>query len=298
MAPESMLSRTLDLTKGDSLLVVLQQLPEGVIIFDSSLCIVFFNQTAEAITGYLSDEVVGATYPEVFRVSRKECAFAQAIRENESYMVCDEDLETKRGKTRTVELSISLLYGEERSVSGGIAVFRDVTKIREIEEMKNEFVSIVSHELRTPLASIGGYCDLLLIGASGDLNEGQRTYLHTIQRNSDNLSRLINDLLDLSKIESRKMEMSMSMVNVVNLVKEVVDDLQPLLDQKQLNLETEYSDNLPNLYCDSSKTKQILTNLVGNAIKFTEEGGAITIRAREEPRSITFDVEDTQGLRI
>jgi len=297
MAPDSMLNRTLDLTKGDSLLVVLEQLPEGVLIFDRFLHIVYFNQTAEVITGYLSDEAVGAFYPQIFRVDEKHCALTRAIQCNENYMVSDETLETKRGKRLTVELSISLLYDEERAVAGGIAVFRDVTRIREIEEMKNEFVSIVSHELRTPLASIGGYCDLLLIGATGELNDDQRNYLKTIQRNSDNLSRLINDLLDLSKIESKKMEVSMSMVNVLSLIKEVADDLQPLVVQKGLSIKIECPEILPNLYCDVSKTKQILTNLVGNAIKFTGEGGNITLGVKEEPRNMTFIVQDT-GIGI
>lgn len=297
MDARTLVSKPLDLTDEQSLQMILDSVPEGILVFDRSLRISYFNKTAENITGYLVDEVVGATYPEVFRVREEECALFRAFHGGDARFVWDELVETKSGAKIVIEANVSVLKGTDGSLVGGVALLRDVTKTREIEEMKNEFVSIVSHELRTPLASIGGYCDLMLIGATGDLSDEQKSYLNTIQRNSENLARLINDLLDLSKIESRKMEMSMSMVNVVNLVQEVADDFQPLVTQNGLLLSVESPGDLPNVYCDRDKIKQVLTNLMGNAIKFTKPGGRITVSVSEEPRNIRFSVEDS-GIGI
>ena len=152
-------------------------------------------------------------------------------------------------------------------------------KLEKLERLKSEFISIVSHELRTPLTAIKNSLDILSSGRCGDLNEAGNKFLAMAQRNVQRLSGIINDLLDLSKIEAGKMDYHFTNMNIHSVIKYVKFALSGVAREKGLNLIAEETVNLPEIYADSQRLEQVLTNLVSNAIKFTPEGKNIIIRS-------------------
>lgn len=150
-------------------------------------------------------------------------------------------------------------------------------KLEKLERLKSEFISIVSHELRTPLTSIKNALDILLTGKCGDINEAGYKFLDMAKRNVQRLSGIINDLLDLSKIEAGKMDFHFKNINIHQVVDYVKSTLSILAKEKGLELISNEAENLPEIYADSQRLEQVLTNLVSNAIKFTPDGKKITI---------------------
>lgn len=169
-------------------------------------------------------------------------------------------------------------------------------KLYEMNNIKNEFLATMSHELRTPLNSILGFSDVLL--GSQQLNEKQRRYVGHIQSSGKHLLSLINDVLDLAKIESGKMELHLVEFSIADLIERMVGSMVPLAEKKNIDLQHEVDSRLPLLQQDSGKIQQILNNLLSNAIKFTPEGGRVRVRARLHGADrLLIEVEDT-GIGI
>ncbi|MCX6022699.1 MAG: response regulator [Chloroflexi bacterium] len=162
---------------------------------------------------------------------------------------------------------------------GRLYVFRDVTHEREVDRMKSEFVSLVSHELRTPLTSIKGYVDLLIDGEVGDVTEEQSEFLGIVKNNADRLVSLINDLLDISRIESGKVELRRSTLDLTRLIAAAAGSLRPQMESKNQSLTLDLPRDLPSVWCDSDRVTQIMINLISNAHKYTPAGGAVRIAA-------------------
>ena len=152
-------------------------------------------------------------------------------------------------------------------------------KLEKLERLKSEFISIVSHELRTPLTAIKNSLDIMTSGKCGELNEAGGKFLSMAQRNVQRLSGIINDLLDLSKIEAGKMDYHFANINIHSVIDYVMSSLSGLAKEKGLNLIAEETLDLPEIFADAQRLEQVLTNLVSNAIKFTPEGKTITIRS-------------------
>lgn len=181
---------------------------------------------------------------------------------------------------------------------GRLYVFRDITHERAVEQMKSEFVAMVSHELRTPLTSIKGFVDMLLEGDVGPLAEEHQELLRIVKANTDRLLLLINDLLDMSRIEAGKLLLQRAPLDVRPLIRQVVTTLRPQLEAKQQRLlldlpETLTDDAAPLIFGDVVRVHQILTNLLSNAIKYTPQHGQITVRLSEEPPWLCIAVQDT-----
>lgn len=158
-------------------------------------------------------------------------------------------------------------------------------ELRELDRLKSTFLANMSHELRTPMNSIIGYTDLLLDGVDGPINEEQEKSLRKIAANARHLLQLINDVLDISKIESGKMKLSPKEIDIKWLIDSVIPTFEPMIKQKNLSLNIDIAENMPFLYGDEDKIKQILINLLSNAVKFTHQG-EITISVRVSERGI------------
>jgi signal transduction histidine kinase len=167
-------------------------------------------------------------------------------------------------------------------------------RLRELDRMKDEFVSLVSHELRTPLTSIRGYLELML--EEGDLNEDQQRFLGIVDRNSERLLELVNDLLFLAQIEAGKLAIEFGAVDLVKIVRECIETSLPVADARGIEL-TVRASRLPKISGDYARLHQVLDNLLSNALKFTPRGGRVEVRLREADGVVTVEVEDT-GLGI
>jgi signal transduction histidine kinase/GAF domain-containing protein len=181
-----------------------------------------------------------------------------------------------------------------------VIVFHDVTREKEIDKLKSDFIAVVSHELKTPVSAMMGFATLIEDGIAGDITEEQMEYLNKIQIQGERLIRLINDLLDFSKLEAGQMPVYLQLLDPDDIVIEVIETLRPLADEKSMKLKYNIEKNLPSVYVDPDKLKQILINLISNAIKFTPETtGVIEVTAcyNDKRREIVLSVKDN-GIGI
>jgi signal transduction histidine kinase len=169
-------------------------------------------------------------------------------------------------------------------------------QLKEMDRIKSEFLATMSHELRTPLNSIIGFTGIMLQGIPGELNEEQRKQLSMVNNSAKHLLGLINDILDLSRIESSKMETSTERFKIQDVVSEVAQSLSPMISQKGLRLITEIPDETPEIYSDRKKVSQVLLNLVNNAVKFTQ-AGEVRIECKFDNDNLEVSVADT-GIGI
>jgi CheY-like chemotaxis protein/two-component sensor histidine kinase len=172
-------------------------------------------------------------------------------------------------------------------------------RVEEANRLKSEFLSNMSHELRTPLNSMLGLTNLMAEGIAGQINKKQKEYIEIIEKNGKNLLQLINDILDLSKIESGKVDMSISKIELKRFIRSVSSSIMPLIERKGISLTTDVDDDIF-IYCDVDKLRQILINLIGNAAKFTEKGGisiSATVEKGELHDRVIIKVSDT-GIGI
>ncbi len=181
-----------------------------------------------------------------------------------------------------------------------VVVFHDVTKEKEIDKMKSDFIAVVSHELKTPVSAMMGFATLIEDGIAGDITHEQQEYLYKIQMQGERLIRLINDLLDFSKLEAGQMPLYLQLLDADDVVNEIVETLRPLADEKTMTLRASVDLDLPPIYVDPDKLKQILINLISNAIKFTPEvTGLIEVKVifDSQKEELLFSVSDN-GIGI
>ena len=170
-------------------------------------------------------------------------------------------------------------------------------ELKSLDEMKDEFLSNVSHELKTPLTSIKGYTQLLYDGTLGELNEEQLKAQKTVARNSDRLKRLVDSLLYLSRIQAGTVEYFFEPLRLGEVIELIMEDLKIQANQKKVNLKLDLDEGMPEINGDRDKLTDMLTNVVDNAIKFTPEGGNITISSFVEDDSIHTIIKDS-GIGI
>jgi len=162
----------------------------------------------------------------------------------------------------------------------------------EANKSKSEFVSIVSHELKLPMTSIKGYSDLMLSGATGQLNENQTNFLTTIRNNVNRMATLVSDLADISRIESGNMRLEPREVPVWDVIDEIVTLTRTQVTQKNQTVTVDIPEELPKAWCDRNRLAQILTNFISNANKYTPEGGAIVVQALRKDNLIQIKIQD------
>ena len=186
---------------------------------------------------------------------------------------------SKDGREFPVDMAVNTSGSDRNEVTKIICFMRDVSKEKEVDRMKSEFISMVSHELRTPITSIKNAVGIVLGKAAGTINENQRKFLSMANRNIDRLSGIINDLLDVSKIESGIIKIDLKPFNLRAPLDMAIASLTSGFKEKSIPIHKEIPYDLPHAYGDSDKLEQIFINLLDNAIKFTSEGGEICVTA-------------------
>ncbi|MCK7593566.1 PAS domain S-box protein [Pseudomarimonas salicorniae] len=205
-------------------------------------------------------------------------------------------LRTARGNVRWVR-SIGLAEFDSGRCIRAYGLFQDIDEIKRLERMKQEFVSTVSHELRTPLTSISGSLSVLSSGAVSADSPTARQLLEVGHRNATRLIKLVSDLLDLDKLVAGKMQLDIEASSLTRVVTEAMDALVALAEQKRIRLRRDWPDDLPPALIDSFRTQQVVTNLVGNAIKFSPDDSEVVVRVRPAGQALRLEVID-QGPGI
>jgi len=280
---------------------ILEAVADGVIVADADGLIVLFNAAAERILELPREEALGRTISEMLGLYGSQArdwmeTAARWARQPEAYTAEEYLAAGLEIEDRIVSVHLApVLMGEE--FLGTVSVFRDVTAEAEAKRAKTEFVSTVSHEMRTPMTSIKGYVDLLLMGAVGVLADDQQHFLSIVRNNTDRLTKLVDDLLDISRIESGRMVLSPENVSIGALADQVILAMEARAMDKGLTLRSDVPPGLPEVIADPDRVAQILTNLVVNAVYYTPPDGEITVSACEQDDVLHVSVSDT-GIGI
>ncbi len=261
--------------EGQRVRAIMESMAEGLLVIDARGRISLVNPAAEMLLGLKKGTALGQTPLE-------------AVRSHE----LDDLLKTATKLAGGASAEITLVYprrrilagtavairGADGGLQGAVLVLRDVTQLKRLEEVRMEFVLNVSHELRTPLTAIRGYAETLLDQGLDDREEA-RKFLEVIHRQSDRLGRLLNDLLDLSNIELERAPLSIRPVSLADVTRQAAAMLLPQAERKSIHLVTAVPAEMPAVMADRDRLVQILVNLIDNAVKYTPEGGKVTVIA-------------------
>ncbi len=183
--------------------------------------------------------------------------------------------------TRVVSVTLDPVLTSREQLMGAVAVFRDITREVESDRLKTEFIGTVSHELRTPMTSIKGFTQLLAMGSLGPVNDTQKEFLNIIQTNAERMISIINDLLDITKIETGSVELEMRPLHLAESLSNVMMELQPNIKARSHELTINIPPGLPLVRADARRFNQIIFNLLSNSVKYTPHDGKITLVARD-----------------
>ncbi|ABZ84636.1 signal transduction histidine kinase, putative [Heliomicrobium modesticaldum Ice1] len=272
---------------------ILESMIEGVVGFDHMGRILLMNSAAEQMLRVQSERVRGKLLLEAFRHRELEGLLTQALNTGKAQK---KQMQLWPNKPQTFRVQVVPVWTDQRRLLGAAMVIDDVTEVRRLEQMRTEFVANVSHELRTPLTSIKGFVETLLDGALDDTKVARR-FLSIINEETQRLQRLIEDLLQLSRIESQLGRVVEGQSYLEPEIQRVRNLLEPIAADKRIALQVDVETNLPLLPLSPDNLKQVLVNLTENAIKYTPEGGQVSVRATRGCDSVILEVQDT-GIGI
>lgn len=279
---------------------ILTSIGDGVFVTNHRGKIIFFNRAAEGFTGYTKSQAIGKDFSRIV-----------GVRRNQKAPVSRERTPTWRAlRIRTTQRSDRLLHTHKDGhlypvavvatplilndkVLGAISVFRDITREKEIDRMKTEFISVASHQLRTPLSAIKWFTEMLLSEDAGKLSQEQRSFLEQVYGSNERMIELVNALLNVSRIEQGRIAIEPTPTDLVVLVTEVLAELSPKIEKKKLRVGVSSHQQLPLISIDPKLVRQVYANLISNAVKYTPDGGEVNILVSKKGEEILSQVADT-----
>lgn len=286
----------------DRLEAVLDATNDAILLVDTHDTLAMATPQLETFTGISRYDILGLPVEQVTRrtgdqpgLPRAMINVIRALAGNYTESLAGE-FELTDPQRRTLVWYSLPVYVRSGTLLGRIYAFRDATRERELDRMKTDFISLVSHELRTPLTSVKGFCDLLIEGAASQLDAESREYLGIIAFNVDRLIALINDILDITQIDTDRIELKPEACSTGDVVAAVAKNLETMLQQRGHTLSLDVPSDLPLVWADRSRLVQILTHLLANASKYTLEPGQISIQARAaySPRDLPLTAPRAQ----
>jgi len=291
----------------ESYRTIINTASEGFWVFDVDLKTLDVNQSLCQMLGYTREEIFKKKASEFVSNNDRKVFEGRIHMISSTQNAFETIFQTKEGKDLHVILNASIIRHKTGTPARIFSFITDITKLKQAEEalkqgnealkkldqMKSEFISTVSHELRTPLTSIKNAVSLLIKGKTGPLNEAQARFLEMAGRNIDRLSILLDDILDLSKLESNKLDFHPRELIIHHVMQHMTATFQAQADESAITLKINCQKNLPSVYSDPEKIEQIFCNLVSNAIKFTPKGGNVTLSAKPRDGMVEVSVADT-----
>ena len=280
--------------------ILLDTIEDGICGADRNGVAGLVNPAAGRLLGAAPEELAGKTVHELLHGAKPggsdcgdECLLLRALTKNTA-AAAEITIYKRDGKHFPAEFSLTPIL-EQGRFTGSVLSFRDISQRFALDRMKDEFVSTVSHELRTPLTSIRGALGLLSAGLLGQMSDKAANLLRIALSNSDRLVRLINDILDLERIQSGREPLAFRQISLGEIVRQAIDGMQPVADAAGIQLI--HDPNEVQMSADPDRLLQVITNLLSNAVKFSPEGATVAVTLREGSNGVTLSVID-QGRGI
>ena len=258
------------------------------------------NAAAQRSLGIRADQIIGKPLDQFVGMFGKTSmdwvstirTWTQSPAQYAESEVYTEQIELENGRIVSVHLAPVVWRNE---FLGTVSTFRDITHEVQVDRLKSEFVANVSHELRTPLTSIKGYVDIMLMGATGQLNSQQKHFLEVVRGSTARLSVLINDLLDLSHVETGQVKLELQSLDLRKIGEEVLSQMQVRSkdESRPMNFVLEAPEQLPHVLGDYGRIKQVIMSLVLNGYNYTHDGGLVRLVMHVEGDELQVDVVDT-----
>jgi signal transduction histidine kinase len=281
---------------------ILQSLSDGVVVCNADGAVLAANPAVERILERPIEELVIWNLPELFKRLLGRRAAEVPVEDLLQRPTSARNEPRHFSATfqigpRVINVNLGPVLMSNGHLMGAVAVFRDITREVESDRLKTEFIGTVSHELRTPMTSIKGFTQLLAMGSLGPINDTQKEFLQTIQSNAERMISIINDLLDITKIETGSIELEMRPLHLAETLSNVVAELQPQIAAREHELAINIPPGLPLVRADAKRFNQILLNLLSNAVKYTPRGGKLIFEAREAGYDVVPEGQ-REGLKV
>lgn len=289
-------------TERDTVSALLLASADGILVVDRGRRVERTNPALEDLTGLEASETSGRHCWEVFGCKRdgklacgEVCPFDRVFSTGDS--LTDVSFQVHRPDSKPIWVTGS--YAPVKDMEGqfrfGIGSIRDVTKAKEVEQLQNDFVSIVSHELRGPLTAIKGFVQTLILKGENLSLDMRQDFLSTINEQADRLNQLVEDLLNVSRIESRRLHMTMTEVDIEALCRKLLNQFRAKWGERDIVIESDPS--VPLVQADEKKLDEVLVNLIDNAVKYSPDGGTVKVTMTPKEDSVEVSVEDS-GIGI
>jgi len=255
---------------------VVRSIADGLVVVNQKGEVLLMNPAAEKILGRKQEKKVGQS---IYQDAGDELMISMT-KENEDKEKVIEYTSKNENTKKVIRSSTAVIQNEDGQTIGMVNVLTDITKQKEFDELKAAFLSNVTHELRTPIVAMQKAIALLMDqSAAGPLNENQANFLRIVSRNAAQLSRLVEDLLDMAKIDSGKLRLQFIPVQIGKLINEAIDTLDTWAKSKNIQIVREIDATMPEIKADPGRITQVMNNLLSNAVKFTPPGGKITVKS-------------------
>lgn len=268
---------------------------DQIVIADAEGMVVYANPTMEKITGYTREEALGKKAGTLWG-KQMSLEYYQnmwdVIKNKKKTFVSEITNRRKDGVKYQAMINISPILDDEGKVRFYVAIERDVSKEKQLEKMKDEFLNMASHELRTPMTAIKGFISMILGGDYGKVDKNFEEPLTNIMMATNRLIDLVNDLLSVSRMQAGRLKVQLKSVQIGSVTKGLIDLLEPIAKDKQIKLKI-IDGRGAKVQADEELLRQIINNLVGNALKFTEKGGNVTLKIKKDGDMCIGEVEDT-----
>ena len=278
-------------TEKSKMEAMVESMTEGLIIMDREGNPIICNPAAKRMLNLAPEEIDRKHLEECFKKTGLDLVYEEIIFGRKE--VVTKDITITEPIKMDLRADIAPVKDMEEKTLGMVIVLQNITAEKEVDQMKTEFISTVSHELRTPLTTMKEFVSIVLDGIPGKINKDQKEYLSIVKGNIDRLARIIASLLDISRIEARRVELRKALVNIKDLAGGVVVALKSRADAKHIILKTSFPRAFSDVYVDPDRITQVFTNLIDNAIKFTPEKGRIAVELRARKKELECSVSDT-----
>lgn len=278
---------------------IIENLPIGFTIVDEGGKVVDFNEAAEKITGYVKEEIIGKSHLEIFHGTSDKNAcplLKHSIKLQEPIETIESNIINRDGNPMTLQITAAPIFNPEGSFIGGVELFRDITIEKKLEREQKNILSMLVHDMKNPLVASLGFLSRLLRGKVE--KQQQYSYLELIRDELKTVEGFIRHYLDFVRLERKEYQPQPAPFDIVEVINKQIETEKILADDKNINIVTEFpSDTVTNVNADRVMIERVITNLLDNAIKFTDIGGKISIRLFGRDKDILFEIQDT-GLVI